>query len=182
MSEIPTFIFCQIFFSEKLRKSPRISHSTRRRNISQEIKFEQGQQRYQWIENIYTRTYQQISDSHSLFTDVAGLQSEKMPKRGTQGSRQVEQHVSPDPKILLRDPIVGPCNNISDRYYSPHPFKNTLTYNDVVADVQVVGCGVSRELQGARLEASQFYSNFYGFQGNSIYRAFLFIFTLRIQS
>jgi hypothetical protein len=50
--------------------------------ISQEIKVQRGQLRYQSIENIHTSNRLSLSRKPFIFTDVAGLQSEKMQKRG----------------------------------------------------------------------------------------------------
>ncbi len=62
-------------------------NTTCQRNISQEIKPEQGQLKYQSIENIHTNNRLSFPRYPFILTDVAGLQSEKMAKRGTQGSK-----------------------------------------------------------------------------------------------
>ncbi len=84
--------------------------STCQWTISLEIKVQWGQLRYQSIENIHTSIQLIFLVQPFIFTGVASLQSEKMQKSGPKRSRQVGQHVSPDPKILLQDPIIGPCN------------------------------------------------------------------------
>ncbi len=63
--------------------------------------------RYQSIENIETQNLFKHRRQPLICPDVAGLQREKIPKRDTKGPRNVGQHVPPDLKILLRDPIMG---------------------------------------------------------------------------
>ncbi len=101
---IISIFFCRgkcatIFFLKK--KPTHITHSTCQSGISQEIKVQQGQLRYQSIDLIQMHNLLSFHSQIFILTDVAGLQSEKKPKRGTKGSGQLGQEVPLDPKILF---------------------------------------------------------------------------------